>query len=48
MVSKQHVNTTLLYLYISGLPSSLTLFTRALHMIRQNISLSGFIRKYIL
>ena len=50
MVSKTTCtsDTTLLYLDISGLPSPLTLFTGALHMTRQNISLSGFIRKYIL
>ena len=33
---------------MSGLSSPLTPFTRALHNTRQNISLGGFIRKYIL
>ena len=40
--------TTLPYLCISGLPSPLTPFTRALHNTRQNISFSSFISKYIL
>ena len=39
---------TLPYLCMSGLSSPRTPFTRALHNTRQNISFSGFIRKYIL